>query len=523
MASELTASPVKQSHPSLAIPFVVAVIYIAAHLLASTRYGYFRDALYYLACSEHLDWGYVDQPPLIALVAWAARLTFGVTLPALLFWPAMAGAGRIVLTAACARELGAGKFGVALAAVLAATPGVWYVIDHQFAMNAFEPVFWTGCSYAVLRMVRSNNPRWWVVFGAIAGIGIENKYSMAVMAFFLLAGVLLTPQRKLLFTPWILAGGLVALLLSLPNLLWNMQHHWPFLELMRNIRVSGRDVVLSPGAFIAQQILIMNPVTLPFWLGGLYFYFSPAGKTFRALGWAFLFVIAFFMLAHGKNYYSAPVYPLVLAAGAVAAKRLICSERFRPWTHAQVALRAGTFAWLLIGVLLMLPLVLPVLSIENFLRYQRHLPFAVPHSEHSHAEVELPQHYADELGWEDMVAHVADVYHSLSPEEQVRTAILTTNYGQAGAIDFFGGRYGLPKAICTHQNYYLWGPRNYDGSIVIRVGTKLEDAVDSYETVRVAATLDHPYSLPYERNPILLCRNRKQNLQTDWPNMKNWD
>jgi hypothetical protein len=122
-----------------------------------------------------------------------------------------------------------------------------------------------------------------------------------------------------------------------------------------------------------------------------------------------------------------------------------------------------------------------------------------------------------------MVAHVADVYHSLSPEEQAKTAILTTNYGQAGAIDFFGGRYGLPKAICTHQNYYLWGPRNYYGSIVIRVGTKLEDAVDSYETVRVAATLDHPYSLPYERNPILLCRNRKENLQTDWPNMKNWD
>jgi 4-amino-4-deoxy-L-arabinose transferase-like glycosyltransferase len=254
---------------SLAIPIVVASVYLLAHLATASHYGYFRDALYYLACSEHLDWGYVDQPPLIALIAWVGRHTFGVTLPALLLWPALAGAARIVLTSVLAGELGAGKFGVALAAVLAATPGVWYVTDHQFAMNAFEPLFWTGCAYAVVRMIVTNDPRWWITFGAIAGLGLENKYSMAVMAFFLLMGLLMTPQRKLLFSPWILAGGLVALLLFLPNLLWNIQHHWPFVELMRNIRASGRDVVLSPGAFLAQQILIMNPVSLPFWLGGL--------------------------------------------------------------------------------------------------------------------------------------------------------------------------------------------------------------------------------------------------------------
>lgn len=398
MASTVRIEPLENSRASLAIPCAVAAIYVVAHLLTSTHYSYFRDALYYLACSEHLDWGYVDQPPLIALVAWVVRHTFGVSLPALLLWPALAGAARIVLTAALGRGLGAGKFGVALAAVLAATPSVWYVTDHQFAMNAFEPLFWTGCAYAVVRMIRSEDPRWWIVFGAMAGLGLENKYGVAVVAFFLLAGLLLTPQRKFLFSPWILAGGVVALLLFLPNLIWNVQHHWPFLELMRNIRASGRHVALSPGAFIAQQILIMNPVTLPFWLGGLYFYFSAAGKSFRALGWAFLLVIAFFMLAHGKNYYSAPVYPLVLAAGAVAAERLVGSQRFRQRAHAQAAVGAGMYAWLLVGVLLILPLVLPVLSIESFLRYQRHLPFAVPHSEHSHAEVELPQHYADELG-----------------------------------------------------------------------------------------------------------------------------
>lgn len=508
---------------SLFIPVIIAVIYLLAHVLTASRYGYFRDALYYLACSQHLDWGYVDQPPLIALLGWIARHTFGVSLPALLIWPALAGAARIVLTAAFARELGAKGFGTALAAALAATPGVWYVSDHQFAMNAFEPLFWTACAFAMVRVMQTENPRWWIAFGAVAGLGLENKYSIAAFAFFLLAGLLLTPQRKFVFSPWILAGGLTALALFLPNLLWNIHHHWPFMELTRNIRASGRDVMLSPAAFLAQQILLMNPMTLPFWMGGLYFYFSGAGRKFRAFGWTFIFTIGFFLLSHGKNYYSAPAYPLVLAAGAVAAERFLSTTRFDGHARMQVVFRTAMFAWLFAGVMLLLPVVLPVFSVDAYLRYQEHLPFAIPRSEHSHAAAPLPQHYADEFGWEEIAAAAAGVYHSLTPEEQAKTAIFASNYGEAGAIDFFGGRFGLPKAICTHQNYFLWGPRGYEGEIVIRIGSRLEDAQESYESVSVAATLDNPYSLPFEQRPILLCRHRKKNLQTDWPSMKNWD
>jgi 4-amino-4-deoxy-L-arabinose transferase-like glycosyltransferase len=316
-------SGAKKSQLPFLVPAIIAAVYFLVHMATATRYGYFRDALYYLACSEHLAWGYVDQPPPIVFIAWLARHTLGVSLPALLFWPALAGAARIILTAGFARELGAKKCGAALAAALAATPTVWYVIDHQFAMNALKPLFWTGCAFAVARLIRMNNPEWWLAFCTIAGSGLKNKYSIAAFAFFLLLGLLLTPQRRLLFSPWILAGGFAALLLFLPNLLWNIQHHWPFLELMRNIRASGRDVVLSPSAFLAEQILIMSPVTLPFWLGGLWFYFSDAGKKFRVFGWTFIFTIRFFLLAHGKNYYSAPVYPLVLAAGAVAAEKFL--------------------------------------------------------------------------------------------------------------------------------------------------------------------------------------------------------
>ncbi len=174
---------------SLLTPCLIALGYSLLHLLTASRYGYFRDALYYIACSQHLDWGYVDQPPAIVFIAWIARHTLGLSLPALLLWPALAGAARIVLTAAFARELGAGRFGVVLAAVLAAVPGVWQVIDHQFAMNAFEPLFWTGCAYVALRMIKTGNPRLWLAFGAIAGLGLENKYAIAAFAGALLAGL----------------------------------------------------------------------------------------------------------------------------------------------------------------------------------------------------------------------------------------------------------------------------------------------------------------------------------------------
>jgi hypothetical protein len=506
-------------------PALIALVYFAAHLATANRYGYFRDALYYLACSEHLDWGYVDQPPLIAVIAWIARHTLGTSLRALLVWPAMAGCARIVLTAAFARELGARRFGTALAAMLAATPAVWYVIDHQFAMNALEPVFWTGCAFALLRMINTGNPRWWLAFGAMAGLGLENKYSIAVFAFALLAGLLLTPQRKLLFTPWLLAGGGVALLIFLPNLLWNIQHHWPFLELMRNIRASGRDVVLPPLAFLGQQVLLMTPFSLPFWLAGLLFYFvAREARAYRAFGWAFVITIGFFLLAHGKNYYSAPAYPIVLAAGGVAWERLLRTRRFESRAVLRRSLEAACFLWLILGIVPLMPVTLPVLPVDTYLRYQEHLPFEVPRSERGHMGAALPQHYADEFGWPEMVAAVARVYHSLPEEQQRKTAILTDNYGEAGAIDFFGAQYGLPKAICPHQNYFVWGPREYTGEIMILVGSaRIDEAREFFDAVEPVAEPDNPYAIPNENRPILLGRGLKVSLKQLWPQLKKWN
>lgn len=503
--------------------YLIAFVYFALHMATATRYGYFRDSLYYLACSDHLAFGYVDLPPLFPLVAWIARHTLGTSLPALIFWPALAGAARIVLVAALARELGAKTYGLALAAALAATPAVWWVIDHQFAMNTFEPLFWTGCAYVLLRMINTQNPKLWLVFGAIAGLGLENKYSIAVFAFALLLGFLLTSQRKLLFMPWLFAGGAVALLIFLPNLIWNIQHHWPFLELMHNIRVTGKDIILPPASYLAQQIVMMHPFSLPFWLGGLlFFFFSPTAKPFRAFGWAFVVTIAFFLASHGKDYYSAPAYSMLLAAGAVAVEHLLSWRRLDPRPQWRAALKPVCFAWLVIGVVLLLPEVLPVLPLDAFVRYQSHLPLQPAPTERSFIGAVLPQYYADELPWQDRVAAVARVYHSLTPAEQAKTAIFCDNYGQAGAIDFFGPRYGLPKALSGHQNYFFWGSHGYTGEIVILVGQPEDDARKQFASVEVAATLHIPYAYSYETRPILLCRGLQWNLQTLWPRVKYW-
>jgi len=486
------------------------------------RYGYFRDALYFLACSEHLAFGYVDLPPLFPFVAWVTCHTLGTSLYALIFWPALAGAARIVLVAAFARELGARRFGVALAAALAATPAVWWVKDHQFAMDIFEPLFWAGCAYVVLRMIKTQNLKLWIAFGAVAGLGLENKYSIAVFAFALLVGLLLTFQRRLLFTPWLFAGGAVALLIFLPNLIWNIQHHWPFLELMHNIRVTGKDIAYPPAAFLAQQVLMMNPFSFPFWLGGLLFYFfARVPKPYRSFGWTFLITLGFFLLSHGKDYYSAPAYPILLAAGAVAAERLFSPGAMQQ-TKLRAALKPVCFAWLIVGVTLVLPLVLPVLPLEAFIRYKSLSPLQGKPTERSFVGTPLPQYYADELPWRAQVAAIARVYHSLAPEDQAKAAIFCDNYGQAAAVDFFGGRYGLPKAISGHQNYFLWGPRSYTGEIIILVGQSEEDARKEFASVEVAATLNIPYAYSYETGPILLCRGLHGNLQALWPRVKYW-
>ena len=484
------------------------------HLYAGRHYGYFVDELYYLACSRHLDWGYVDQPPLIALITWAERMLFGDSLPAIRFLPAVAGAAEVALTAMIARELGGKRFaqGLAALAVLVA-PGI-LATDNLLSMNAFEPLIWMGCAWLVIRMIKTGNQRLWIWFGILAGAGLENKYSMLIFGGGIVFGLLLTPQRRLLLSPWLWIGGAIALLIFLPNLVWNVQRHFPFLELQANIRRSGRDVPLGPVSFFGQEILAVHLLSLPIWLGGLWFYFfSRAGKPFAALGWAWIFTAAVIVTMSPRVYYLFPAYPALFAAGGVV---------WEMWWARRGRMKLVYPAMMIVTGAAFSPLAIPVLPPETYIRYTEALHVRPPAIE-THKLGPLPQIFADQFGWEEMTAAVAKVYQGLPPEVRARTAIFGQNYGQAGAIDLFGPKYGLPSAISGFQNYFFWGPRNYTGESVIVMAGQQEELEQSFASVEKVASVGHPYAMPYEHFDIFYCRGLKQPLQKVWPRVKRWD
>jgi hypothetical protein len=498
-----------------AIATGITAIKLLLHLYAGRHYGYYVDELYYLACADHLAWGYVDQPPLIALIARTVRLLLGDSLPAIHLLPALAGAAKVALTALIARELGGRRFAIGLAGLTVLLAPGFLAVDNWLSMNAFEPLFWMGCAYLVIRIVRTGNQRLWLWFGVVAGIGLENKHSMLIFGCGMVAGLLPTPERRFLRSPWIWAGGAAALLIFLPNLLWNIHNHFPFLELQENIRRSGRNIPMPPLRFVREEILDMLPLSAPIWLAGLWFLlFRSEGKPFRALGWAWLISAVLIMTLNPRVYYLFPAFPLVLAAGSVMWETWLSGGRL-PW------LKPVYVGLMVLMAAVVAPTVVPVLPVETYIRYSKAIHFQQPRLE-TFKLGPLPQLYADQFGWEEMVREVARIYNGLPPDVRTRTAIFGQNYGQAGAVDLFGAKYGLPKAISGHQTYFLWGPRDYTGESMIVLDNPRERLEANFREVEKAGRVEHPYSMPYEHFDIFYCQGLKQPLKEMWPAVKNW-
>jgi hypothetical protein len=445
-----------------------------------------------------------------------ARSLLGDSLPAIRFLPAVAGAGEIVLTGLIARELGGRRFAQVLAALAALVAPAMLATHNMLTMNAFEPLFWLGCTYLFIRIVKTGDARLWIGFGIVSGIGLENKYSMLIFGAGIFFGLLLTPQRRLLLSPWIWIGGAIAFLIFLPNLLWNMHNHFPFIELQANIRRSGRDVGLGPVAFFAQEILTLLPLTLPLWLAGLWFFFlSKTGAPYRALGWAWVFAVATILTLSPRVYYLFPAFPILFAGGSVLW------EEWLDWPQRQWPKVAYPVLMVVAGAVLS-PLAIPILPPPLYIRDTQALHLQPPRIE-THKLGPLPQLYADQFGWEEMTATVAGVFNSLPAEVRSKTAIFGQNYGQAGAIDLFGPSYGLPPAISGHQSYFLWGPRDYTGESVIVMQGQQQQLERSYSSVVKVASVYHPYSMPYEHFDVFYCRGLRQPFKELWPLVKNWD
>jgi hypothetical protein len=503
-----------RTETGLAISLCVASAKLALELAGITRYGPFRDELYYLACGQHLAWGYIDQPPLIAAVARLTRDLFGDSLPAMRLVPVLAGAFLVFLTGLLAREMGGGRFAQFLAAAAVLFAPAIQAFDSFLSMNAFEPVFWMLCAYLVIRMIKGAGTRSWVLVGLVSGVGLLNKHTMLIYGFAIVVGLLLTPERRLLKNPWLWLGGLIALAIFLPNLLWEAHHNWPQIEVVRN----GREFkIASIGAmrFLFEQFLFLQPVAFPIWVGGLgWLLFSRAGKGFRSLGWAYLVVMAIFMGLHGKTYYPLPAYPVLMAAGGMAFEHLLQASRWAwlRWSYAALLVLAGVAT---------IPYGVPILPVEAFVRYDGAVGLAHTVKTERERLGPLPQLYADMVGWRDMTATVARVYHSLPVDEQQSCAILAGNYGEAGAIDYYGREFGLPKSISPHNNYFLWGPGSYTGECVVLFGDRAEEIKTNFAEVQPSATIVRPYSMPLENNLLVyICRRPRIPLALLWPSLK---
>jgi hypothetical protein len=500
-----------------AIVFYIAAAKLAIHLYAARFYGYFADELYFLACSRHLEWGYVDQPPLIALIVRIERVLFGDSLQSIRLFAALAGAGTVLIAGGIARELGGKRFAQATAALGVLVAGVSLAMNHYISMNAFEPLAWGGCAWILIRIIKTGNQKLWLWFGLIAGVALENKYGIVFFAIGVVAGLLLTHHRSMFLKLWIWLGALLAFVIFLPNLVWNIRHRFPFFELLANVRHNGRNVPLTHLQFVGQVAMHMNPAAVPLVLAGLWFFFAhPQGKQFRVLGWASLVLLAVIMFsANGRPYYVAPAYPMLFGAGGVATEGWLSSRRLR-WLKPAYALV------LLVTGAIIAPLAIPVLSPEAYLRYSHGLHLVPPPIETDRLGP-LPQFYADMFGWEEMTAEVARVFNTLPPDIRPKTAIFGNTFGQAGAIDLFGSKYGLPKAISNHQSYFFWGPRDYTGESVIVMGMGRRELESYFSSVEAVGNVGHPFAMPYEHFPIYYCRQPKIPLQEMWPRIKKWD
>lgn len=513
------ASPDSGDQPRLNLPiffgFTGAVLLL--HVLLSGRYGYFRDELYFLDCGRNLAWGYVDMAPLIALIARFA-LALGGSLYVLRTIAGIGGAGIVAITILITWRLGGGKFAQGLAGLCAFIVPEYLGTGGLMTMNVFEKWFWMGCVYVLIRIIQTGNSRLWIWFGVLAGLGLMNKHSTLFFGFAVLVGVVLTQERKELLRPWIWIAGAIAVAIFLPNVIWQVQHHFPTLEDLNNVKTSGKNVVLGPAAFIREQIFMMHPILFPLWLSGLWFFLAGRGNKYRLLGWIYLVLLVEFIVLHGKNYYLSPAYPMLLAGGAVAFENWLdrgSVTQGKLWPKAAIiAIIAGAGAAIA-------PLALPLLSPDAYVAYLVKLHFKPSKTEVNH-DGPLPQFLGDQFGWPELVGQVASIYNGMPVEQRAKTAILAGNYGEAGAIDLFGPKYGLPTALSGHQNYYFWGTRGFTGDTVITIQYGPHYLSQICDSVQEAAMHTNAWGMAEENHAIYVC-HLKQPLAQIWEDQKNWN
>jgi hypothetical protein len=490
--------------------WLLTALVAIAHLATAGRYDAMRNELYFIICGRHPDFGYVDQPALVPLIA-AATQSLGNSIW-LLRLPAVAAAVSLIpLTDALTRLMGGDRRAAFFAALAASIAPLLVAVGTLLTTETFEPLTWTALAFLVATALRNDDRRALLWAGLVAGVALQMKYGMVIWMIGLIVGLLATPARRILLWREFWLGAGIAIVIVAPSVAWQAAHGWPFLEVTRNH--SAGNFTGGPIAFTIGQIFRMNPILAPLWLAGIAGPFLRAElRPFRFLAIAFVVSAAIIVLSHGKDYYLAPAYPTLFALGAITYGGLKTLPR-RIWIGVALANSA-----------LIAPVVLPLLDPPRLERYlaATHLK---PHpDEAAGVGAPLTQVFSDELGWRDFEKQVAAAYNALPPEDRAKVAIVTVDYGEAAALDYYGAADGLPPALSGQNQYYLWGAHGYDGAVMLHINGKPERWTRACASSEVVGTFGARYAMPYENDrPIILCKGLKANLSDTWERFRRYE
>ena len=485
---------------------VLALAGILLHTLANGQYGFHRDELATLDNARHLAWGYVEYPPLTPFIGRVELELFGISLREFRFFAAVAQGLVLVLTGLATRELG-GKRQAQLVAALAVGIGGHSLFSGSFlSYTSFDYLWWVLVAYFVIRLLKSDDPRWWVAIGAAIGLGMMTKYTMGFLVSGVVGGVLLTPARRYLRSPWLWCGAAVAVLAMLPNMVWQIQHHFVSFEFLKSIH--ARDIRWGrTNDFLLDQFWkCANVATVPLWCAGLWYLFAvPDGKRYRLLGWMYVVPLLAYIVAEGRDYYLAPAYPMLLAAGAVWGEQWVRSLSTRS------ALTVRRITW-------------RVLAVAGLADAAVTLPVAPLNSAWWRVADRINGNFNYEIGWPDLVETVAKIRESLPVQEQARLGILAGDDGEAGAVNLYGPAYGLPRAISGMNSNWLRGYGDPPPQTVIAVGMDHDFLDRNFDSCELVGRLTNRYGVENSAingyADVFVCRHLRQPWPDFWEHFR---
>jgi len=476
------------------------------HVLTNGQYGFHRDELDILMNAQQLDWGFVAYPPITPFLARLGLTLFGPSLIGLRALAALAQGIVVVLTGLMARDFGGGRWAQVVAALAVAISPVALTTGMLIQYMSFDYLWWVLLAFCTVRLLNRDDPRWWLGIGAAIGLGMMTKYTMLFLVAGLVVGVLITSSRRYLRSPWLWAGTAVALLIFLPNLIWQIQHHFISLDFLRAIHARDLEWGRANNYLPEQLYMTTNPFTLPLWVAGLIFcFFAPAGKRFRPVAWMFVTTFVLLLVSQGRSYYLAPAYPMLLAAG---------SAWLESWLHSlsrRLArpLEIGVAALLLVGGIVGILVVKPIIPINSALW---------------NVFGQISDLKTEMVGWPDLAQQVAAIYHNLPAEEQAKTAILAGNYGEAGALDLYGPEYGLPPVISGANSLWARGYGDPPPETVIVVGFEGAYASHLFASCQPQGRVRNQYGVKNEEtnfhSMLYVCQQPRRPWPELWADMQ---